>query len=63
MLEALLDAGDAQYQQQTKESLQRAKALYVSAKQLFSDNLSDTLEILTNTPREDPTLGLAEGDG
>nr|WP_298412649.1 neuraminidase-like domain-containing protein [uncultured Halomonas sp.] len=63
MLEVLLDAGDAEYERQTQESLQRAKALYVSAKQLFSDNLSDTLEALTATPWTDPTLGEAARDG
>ncbi|QBF33360.1 neuraminidase-like domain-containing protein [Thalassococcus sp. S3] len=57
MLEVLLDFGDAEYEQQTQESLQRAKALYVSAKQLFSDNLPDTLDSLTNIPWTDPTLG------
>lgn len=63
MLEVLLDAGDAQFEQQTQESLQRAKALYVSAKQLFSDTLSETLESLTSTPWTDPTLGDAVQDG
>lgn len=62
MLEVLLDFGDAAYEQQTQESLQRAKALYVSAKQLFSDNLSDTLDSLTNIPWTDPTLGKAAED-
>lgn len=62
-LEVLLDAGDAAYEQQTQESLQRAKALYVSAKQHFSDSLSDTLESLTNTPWTDPALGAAAVDG
>ncbi|APX10391.1 neuraminidase-like domain-containing protein [Tateyamaria omphalii] len=63
MLEVLLDFGDAEYEQQTQESLQRAKALYVSAKQLFSDNLSDTLDSLTSTPWTDPTLGEAAVNG
>ncbi|MEM9013109.1 MAG: neuraminidase-like domain-containing protein [Pseudomonadota bacterium] len=63
MVEVLLDTGDAEYAQQTQESLQRAKALYVSAKQLFSDTLSETVESLTNTPWTDPTLGEAARDG
>ena len=63
MLEVLLDAGDANYEQQTQESLQRAKALYVSARQLFSDTLPDTLETLTDTPWTDPTLGEAARTG
>ncbi|MEM7730640.1 MAG: neuraminidase-like domain-containing protein, partial [Pseudomonadota bacterium] len=62
MLEVLLDAGDAAYALQTQESLQRAKALYVTAKQLFSDNLSETLDSLTSTPWCDPTLGDAADD-
>ena len=58
-LETLIEAGDAAYEQETQESLQRAKALFVAAKQLFSDNLSETLESLTNTPWTNPTLGEA----
>ncbi|MEM8581515.1 MAG: toxin complex protein, partial [Pseudomonadota bacterium] len=58
-LETLLEAGDAAYEEETQESLQRAKALYVSAKQMFADNLSETLESLTNAPWDNPTLGQA----
>ncbi|QBF32233.1 neuraminidase-like domain-containing protein [Thalassococcus sp. S3] len=62
-LETLLNAGDADYEMQTQESLQRAKARYVYARQLFSDNLSGTLQTLTNTPWQDPTLAkVAEGN-
>ncbi len=62
-LETLLEAGDAAYEQETQESLHRAKALYVSAKQLFSDNLSEVLESMTNTSWTNPKLGETAGDG
>ncbi|MGH1542605.1 MAG: neuraminidase-like domain-containing protein [Arenicella sp.] len=61
-LEVLLEAGDAAYEDQTQESLQRAKALYVSAKQLFSDTLPEILQSVSNTPWLDPTLGTASAD-
>lgn len=63
-LEVMLDAGDAAYSEETQESLQRAKALYVSAKQIFDENLPETLEVMTNTPWENPTLGeVSRGEG
>jgi hypothetical protein len=61
-LETLIEAGDAAYEQETQESLQRAKALYVAAKQLFQDNLSEVLERLSNTPWKDPMLGDTLGE-
>ncbi|MDO6587670.1 neuraminidase-like domain-containing protein [Salipiger sp. 1_MG-2023] len=58
-LEVLIDAGDAEYEQETRDSLRRAKARYVAARQLFDDTLSDSLENVVNTPWTDPTLGAA----
>ncbi|MBX2867804.1 MAG: hypothetical protein KTR18_03985 [Acidiferrobacterales bacterium] len=61
-LETLIEAGDADYETQTQESLQRAKSRYVYAKQLFSENLSETMEVLTDVPWQDPSLGEASAD-
>lgn len=61
-LEILLAAGDAAYEAQTQETLQQAKGIYVAAKQLFNDKLSETLEVLTNQTWSDPSLATAAAD-
>ncbi|MEL7043834.1 MAG: neuraminidase-like domain-containing protein, partial [Pseudomonadota bacterium] len=61
-LETLISAGDAIYRDPSQEALQRAKSIYVTASQLFSDKLSDTLEIATATAWTDPTLADASDE-
>ncbi|MDA8018099.1 MAG: Tc toxin subunit A [Thermoanaerobaculia bacterium] len=61
-LETLIAAGDSAYEGETQETLQQAKAIYVAAKQLFHENLGDTLEILTNHAWTNPTLAQAAAD-
>ncbi|MDJ0933686.1 hypothetical protein [Breoghania sp.] len=58
-LEVMIASGYADYEEETQESLQRAKATYVAAKQLFRDTLGETLEVLTNQPWPNPSLGEA----
>ncbi|MDJ0630062.1 MAG: neuraminidase-like domain-containing protein [Rhodobacter sp.] len=62
-LEVMIAAGDAAYKEQTQETLQTAKSIYLAAKQFFRDELSETLEILGNQPWGNPTLGEASADG
>ena len=62
-LETMLAAGDAAYEAQTQETLQQAKAIYVAARQLFSDSLPETLNVLANRPWTNPCLGEAAADG
>jgi len=61
-LETMLAAGDAAYEAQTQETLQQAKAIYVAARQLFSDSLPETLNVLANRSWTDPCLGEAASD-
>ncbi|TPW27618.1 toxin complex protein [Martelella alba] len=56
-IETMLAAGDALYHEETQESLQQAKSLYVEARQLFADNLEEILEVVTAQPWRNPTLG------
>lgn len=57
VLEATLAAGDNAYRQETQESLQQAKLLYVSGKRLFGAELGDELETSTKSDWKNPTLG------
>lgn len=62
-LEAMLADGDAAYEQQSQETLQQAKAIYVAAKQLFNERLPEILDAVTNRPWTNPTLGEASVNG
>ncbi|MFD0389683.1 hypothetical protein P7L64_19190 [Tistrella bauzanensis] len=62
-LEAMLADGDAAYEQQSQETLQQAKAIYVAAKQLFNERLPEILDAVTNRPWANPTLGEVSVNG
>ncbi|MBA73773.1 MAG: toxin complex protein [Tistrella sp.] len=62
-LEAMLADGDAAYEQQSQETLQQAKAIYVAAKQIFNERLPEILDAVTNRPWTNPTLGEVSVNG
>lgn len=62
-LEVMLAEGDAAYEQQSQETLQQAKAIYVAAKQLFGERLPEILDALTNQPWPNPSLDDVSVDG
>ncbi|EKE74970.1 neuraminidase-like domain-containing protein [Gallaecimonas xiamenensis] len=55
-IETMLESGDAAYKEETQESLQKAKATYVEAKQFFKENLPEILNNLSNIPWQNPSL-------
>lgn len=55
-LEMLLAAGDQAYSKQTQESLQTAKLLYVSAKNLFAEENDNLLQLNPSLEWDNPTL-------
>ncbi|NEP90868.1 MAG: hypothetical protein F6K18_30925 [Okeania sp. SIO2C2] len=56
-IENLLSQGDDSYRQETQETLQEAKMWYVVAKNNYQEEFRETLEILTASDWENPTLG------
>ena len=58
-LRTMTDQGDAQYREETAESMRRARMWYVSAKNLFLDVSGAAFAQSTRSDWKDPTLGAA----
>ncbi|RQH10644.1 hypothetical protein D5R40_17680 [Okeania hirsuta] len=56
-IEHLLSQGDDSYRQETQETLQEAKMWYVVAKNAYKEEFRETLESLTASDWNNPTLG------